>query len=484
MKIIKNKTLFLITLIFIVEAFSFAAYFYYPLKTIGFLLITLITLIVSIKNLENGLLILFTELIIGSKGHLFNFGPVSLRMAIFAVIIAVYVSKLFRKTERVIIFQQLKEFYLKKYLIIFSITILLSLLVAFLNKNNYSTIFADFNAWLFFLIFFPILYSFSYLDEQKNKKLLIVIQAAFICLSLKTLLILYLFTHNIGIISDLYLWLRKTGVAEITNTLGSWPRIFLQSHIYAPLVLVFFSFYQENKKHFIWIFTTLAWTLSLISMSRSFWLALILVLIISLILQLLIFSWKRVFAKLLLIVGSFLAALILIISISLFPIPNPGNFSSNSFINRVSLNNGEAAVASRWSLLPVLWQEINNAKIIGHGFGKTISYQSSDPRVLQNNPNGEYTTYAFEWGYLAMWLKLGLLGLIAYLFIIFKIVKKGLENLKKPNVLNISLVLGLILISIVHFFTPYLDHPLGIAYLSLIAVIISKQKVTLPESEK
>lgn len=483
MKIINKKTSFILGLLFLIEALSFGAYFLEPLKLIAFFLITIIATIVTFKNLENGLLILFAELIIGSKGHLFDIGLVSIRMALFSIIILVYLSKFFNKEKRKLIINQLKDFYLTKSLFTLAFFVVLALVVA-TTSNTFSNILADFNAWLFFLLFFPVLYVFGNWNEVQKKSLSNLVIASFLWLSLKTLIILYLFTHNLGIVPDLYLWLRKTGVAEITNTLGSWPRIFLQSHIYAPIALVIVSMAHRFNKYASWLIATLAWSLSLISMSRSFWLAVIITLIIGLFLQLLFFGWSKLVSKIILISGSFLAALILIISISLFPIPTPGNFSSASFINRVNFNNGEAAVTSRWSLLPVLWQEIKISPFIGFGFGKTITYQSSDPRVLQNNPSGEYTTYAFEWGYLALWLKLGIVGLLAYLFLVFKILQKGFKNLKDNNDLNFVISLGLVVILVVNFFTPYLDHPLGIAYLLLIGVIMKNKNSVLPELEK
>jgi len=47
---------------------------------------------------------------------------------------------------------------------------------------------------------------------------------------------------------------------------------------------------------------------------------------------------------------------------------------------------------------------------LGSGFGRTVTYRSTDPRVLADHPAGAYTTTAFEWGYLDIALKIGLLG--------------------------------------------------------------------------
>lgn len=466
-----KKTGFILLTITIIELLSFGAYFYSPLKLIGAILITAITLYLTLKNLENGLLILFAELIIGSKGHLFELGPVSIRMIIFAIIMLAYLIKLFNKEERQRLVLQIKEFKATKYLIVLASFILLALLAAFYHHNNLSNIFADFNAWLFFLLIFPILSVYYQAKTEVYERLKTVAVASFVWLGVETFIILYIFTHNLGIISDLYLWLRRTGVAEITPTLGSWPRIFIQSQIYAAIVLVMIPFLKRRS----WLLIILAWGICLLSMSRSFWLAMVAVLALGFLLQLIFFGWSKIWSKIFLVIGGFLASVALILLVVYFPIPKPGTFSADSFMKRVSLDSGEAAVASRWSLLPVMWQEIVKSPVLGFGYGKTITYKSSDPRVLQNSPDGNYTTYAFEWGYLALWLKLGLLGLLAYLTLITITILDGLKKWRKGNVLAGILSLGVLVLVVVNFFTPYLDHPLGVGYLLLALTLINQK---------
>jgi len=484
MRLLTKQTWLLLIVITLIELFSFGAYFYEPLKIIGAIIITGTTLWLTFKNLENGLLILFAELIIGSKGHLFELGPISIRMIIFAIILGVYLIKLISAPERLKLVNYFKAVKVWRYLAVLAFFVITSLMVALIRGNIFSNIFSDINAWLFFLLFFPIATVYHQAKPEVYKRLLTVVLAAFLWLGFETLIILYVFTHNLGLMSDLYFWLRRTGVAEITPTLGSWPRIFLQSQIYAAFALVIIPFSLNIKKWSTWLLIILAWAVCLLSMSRSFWLAAIIILAGALLLQLIFFGWHKLWSKIFLISGGFIASIILILIITLFPIPKPGSFSADSFINRVSLDSGEAAVASRWSLLPVLWREIIKSPIIGFGYGKTITYKSSDPRVLQTNPSGEYTTYAFEWGYLALWLKLGLLGLLAYLVLIFSTVYQGLVKWRKNGVLAGVLSLGILVLVVINFFTPYLDHPLGIGYLLLAIVLIQEKNITLPENSK
>lgn len=475
MNLLTKKTWIILGVITLIELLSFAAYFYNPLKIIGAILIASITFWLTYKNLENGLLILFTELIIGSKGHLFELGQISIRMIIFAIIMVVFLTKLISNTERLKLLVAIKDLKAWRYLAVLAGFVLLSLGTALVYGNNLGNILADFNAWLFFLLIFPILFVYHQAKPEVLERLKTVTVAAFLWLGLETLIILYIFTHGLGIMTDLYTWLRRTGVAEITPTLGSWPRIFIQSQIYAAIALVVVPFVLNVKKFSTWLLITLAWGICLLSMSRSFWLAIAAVLAGALLLQLIFFGWRKLWPKIFIIFGGLVASVILILFIVFFPIPKPGNFSADSFINRVSLNSGEAAVASRWSLLPVLWREIVKSPIIGFGYGKTITYKSSDPRVLQINPDGNYTTYAFEWGYLALWLKLGILGLLAYLTLLFTSIYQGLTKWRKNDVLAGVLSLGLLILVVVNFFTPYLDHPLGIGFI-LLAIVLIQEK--------
>ena len=185
------------------------------------------------------------------------------------------------------------------------------------------------------------------------------------------------------------------------------------------------------------------------------------------------FNFKRLayLSGLLLITG--ILSIGLIVAIVRFPYPDPvGGFLNMQVItDRASKITGEAAVSSRWNLLPKLWEEILKAPFLGQGFGATVTYKSSDPRVLESSPTGEYTAYAFEWGWLDIWLKLGLFGLIAYLALIGKVLKSTFPYFKKNN-LALGAMISLIVICFVNIFTPYMNHPLGIGYLISISVVV------------
>ena len=236
---------------------------------------------------------------------------------------------------------------------------------------------------------------------------------------------------------DIYLWVRRSGIGEITAMGGGWQRIFLQSQIYLPIAF-FLILWPEIKRLSKNTFKNKLITIGalsillaviIISMSRSFWLAFVCAGVIGSIL-----SWQLVWKSYLKVLAyssvALLAAMLLIVIIVKFPYPDPeAGLSAAALAARLDLNSNEAALASRWSLLPNLWQAIKQAPITGQGFGATVGYYSQDPRILAQHPDGWYTSYAFEWAYLDTWLKLGFLGLLAYLgwlfYLFFRLWQQG-----------------------------------------------------------
>ena len=168
--------------------------------------------------------------------------------------------------------------------------------------------------------------------------------------------------------------------------------------------------------------------------------------------------------------------MLLIVIIVKFPYPDPeAGLSAAALAARLDLNSNEAALASRWSLLPNLWQAIKQAPITGQGFGATVGYYSQDPRILAQHPDGWYTSYAFEWAYLDTWLKLGFLGLLAYLGWLFYLFFRLWQQGQAPDGEKYrALAISLLFLMIVNIFTPYLNHPLGLGFLLFSSCFIRK----------
>ncbi|MBU0496862.1 MAG: O-antigen ligase family protein, partial [Candidatus Thermoplasmatota archaeon] len=336
----------------------------------------------------------------------------------------------------------------------------------------------------------------------------------------------YIFTHDTWAIApSVYKWVRDTRIGEVTKMKQGFFRIFFQSQLYAViglfiLLALIFGLYLLNKnfkdykkdKNFIKLslFVVFIFTSVIISLSRSFWAGGITAGIVFVGLFLLFFKERLLFIKYIIISVAVLMAggYLVIFILAKFPLPyQKGDGAMMSFISsRAKLDIKESATASRWSMLPPLVGKILERSIIGHGFGQEVTYKSSDPRVVASTAGqtGLYTTYAFEWGYLDMWLKFGLFGvgvLIWFLFVLFwdgvKISREfilGLNNKKDGHgdlndghgelndchgelvepLLILGLLLGFVALGASHGFSPYLNHPLGIGYLIIFSLMLGK----------
>lgn len=481
----KQPLIFIGLLIILVELLSFLAYFL-PFLQIYFLsLIFVATLIASLLSLETGVLILLIELVLGSKGHLFTASflgfSLSLRLVIFIAIMIASFVYLFRHNTRIIYQEKIKAYKFWPLLIALSFFIFVAVINGIISNNNLNFLFHDFNAWLFLPIILPLI--LVYLPNPKQEhvdRLLKIFFLAIIILSLKSLFFLYAFSHNLVFISDLYLWIRRSGLGEITAMGGGYNRIFIQSQVYLAVAtfIILFKAIAKPKSRYLEFKQLLLLSLVIsgliLSMSRSFWLA---VIVAGLIGSIMIFKKnlsKYLHALTYLVFALFLALAFIFIVIK-FPIPNSQEVSLSALSERLDITHNEAAAASRWALLPALAQKILEQPVIGSGFGATVSYYSQDPRVLAQNEGGLYTSYAFEWAYLDTWLKLGFLGItifLAFVIQIFISLWQESKRLKSP-VLS-ALAVSLIFFVIVNIFTPYLNHPLGLAFLLFSSCFVKK----------
>ena len=479
----------IIGLLFLLETLSFLAYLFPGWQIIVFALLTLGFLVLASYRLEWGVLILLSELFIGSKGYLFalNIGSLSLsiRIVFWLIVLAVWLVKFFRTwlvTKHCPLedWRKIKVVKIYYWLAIFAFW---GLMNGFWHHQSFSNLFFDFNGWIFFLLIFPLysIFGASSVRKKNITNLKLVFWSSIIWLSIKTLFFLYVFSHNLYGLESLYLWLRKTGVGEITAAGGGFWRVFFQSHIYIVfgwlLLLVDLARNLQarvSRRQIInkLLLGTLLFSAIIVSFSRSFWLG-----IIAALLFLAIVFWhKWGFKKILINAGLWLvmllASLLLMVLVIKFPVPKSvGSFNLNMLSNRVDLTGGESAISSRWALLSALQVELTEAPFWGQGFGATVTYKSSDPRVLASTADGSYTTFAFEWGYLDIWLKLGLLGLLTYLFLLFFLFKQGIKQGR------LGLAAGILALAAINIFTPYLNHPLGITFILLSTWLLSEREI-------
>jgi len=514
---------------------SFCAFLYPSFNKVAFLTILFLTLVLSLKELEYGIYILLAELFVGSKGYLFYFDlggtSVSLRIGLFLVILVVWSLKLIllsfrpkpalqlvadgaggvekshtspdsayeiprqarddKLTGLKGLFKKFKEGdkLTKLYGLLF-VFIAWGFIWGIIRDNSFRNVFFDANGWVYFMLIFPIIDVVKSKEQVEN--ILQILTASVSIIVVKTFFLLYIFSHQMEPVArPLYRWLRKFLIGEITLMDNGFHRIFFQSQIYVLIGFFIFlailvwrwkdkdalkNFFKENWR--LYLLTAGSFASILISFSRSFWIGVVAG-VVALFVFLLIFKTSlKQFSKIILFGLSMIACSLLLIWITfMFPLPKTdSSFSFSSMFEDRLTDINEAAVRSRWDLLPPLGKAIVSHPIIGSGFGTTVTYKSSDPRAMEINPTGEFTTYAFEWGYLDIWLKIGLAGLLVYLYLIWLILKGDWVSIKKSysRALNAGLFIGMITLLATNFFSPYLNHPLGIGYIMLCGVFIRK----------
>ncbi len=451
------------------EAASLLAFFWPAISLPCLAIIAIIALIITAINPRYGAYLIMLELVIGGLGYLLadEIGgfKVSLRLVIFAAAFIGWLIYIIRKKD----LSWLKQRQIIYFIILLFFLILGLALAIFVYHRPYGAIFSDINAYLFFGLIG--LFLTVKIDWQAAVK---VFLAATLVTSIKTVAAFYLFCSGLAAVNGqhVYKWLRDTRVGEITHISNNLFRIFFQSHFYnllAVIILVVLLFsgmgVKSRIRSWLWPLLWLNFLVILISQSRSFWLALVVcagLYFIYLLKQKA--GFKRIFGYMmiwpLLLVSAHLAVNVMV-----------GSMQINIIFARVTDVQSQGAASSRQAQLPPLWSEIKKSPAWGQGFAKEVTYKSSDPRNrTADNPDGWYTTSAFEWGYLDIILKIGILGLLAYLVFIFGIFKK-LSNQFKTEKIYAAWILGVIALLIINIFTPYLNHPLGIGYLLVLLAI-------------
>ncbi|MDP2944511.1 MAG: hypothetical protein Q8N57_03020, partial [bacterium] len=257
----------------IIEALSFLVFSRPLLNGVLLAILSLAVIIISAYRLEYGFLALLGELFIGSMGHLFFInlteGQLPLRMAIWSAFMAVFAVKFVRqliiagkmkvkpevedaekaeKDEENSYLKNLKNFGGAKFFIILAFFVVLALINGFARGHAGNLIFSDFNSWLFFLLIIPAAAIYGGGEEEKIARLKTCFLAGALWLSLKTLILLFIFTHDSAISQEVYTWLRKTLSGEMTPTKADWPRVFIQGQIYSGIA--FFASFWASQASF------------------------------------------------------------------------------------------------------------------------------------------------------------------------------------------------------------------------------------------
>ncbi|MEA3249400.1 MAG: hypothetical protein U9Q03_03520 [Patescibacteria group bacterium] len=359
-----------------------------------------------------------------------------------------------------------------------------------LAGNGFGNVFFDANGYAFFALFPAFM---GGLRDLRARRLMWYVLAAAVTVSVaKALAVMYFFSHRLYYVAaNMYLWVRDTRVGEVTLTVADFHRVFFQSHLYVLVaiftVFLFAASAKSIRKPGFWIpFGLLVWGIiaMVLGLSRSFWFGGFIAALTMIGLLIWTKAGKGLWGRMAIVApASLVLAIGIIAGIYAFPFPTKtGDLSFMSMLSgRAFSLAGEAAANSRWTLLKEMWPAGMEHPILGSGLGTTVTYRTEDPRLLVDNPTGEYTTFAFEWGYHDLWVKFGVLGLLVYAWLIAVILTPYFVSLKMwkresganraDAIVLIGIISGMVAMLATNVFSPYLNHPLGIGLLMAVAAI-------------
>ncbi len=468
-----KKILIIVLLFFIFQLLSFLAYLWPNISSAIFFLIVFIAIGLAWYKIEYGFLVLVFEFFSGHGGHLFEFSGISLRLTLFMIVMFIWlIRKIAGQKQWFVSLKKISPFYILFLLLLFFI--LFGLGRGLVNNNPVLAI-KDFINYSYFLLIFPLV---DILRTRRTfHQISTIAQAATIGIAFLTIIVLILFAANLVEVHNIfYWWWRGVVIGKATFAGNNFFRIVTPAHLLIlPLFLVYLSLLAgrgkgkagiKKQKKIVWL-AVLASLAILINFSRAYLLGLL----AGLIFLARGLNWRRWLAFSLVVVVILAAEFVLIYAI----VSGGQVLASLKFLGfraeTVVSPEEELSSSTRLAILPRLKEKIIQQPILGTGLGTTVSYL--DP--LTNQPK---TTFHLDWGYLEIWLELGLLGLLSYLSILFFIFYQGWRkitvlagNVLKKRIL-IGLLAGLISIAVATLTGPFLFHPLGIFCLTFTAAVI------------
>ncbi|MCX6714877.1 MAG: O-antigen ligase family protein [Candidatus Uhrbacteria bacterium] len=441
-------------------------------------LLGLVTLVATFRKLEYGLMIAFLELLSNAHGYILydSIGSVriSARMTIFlGLFLGWGLAILLRRTSL-----QLRDTRYVPFLVL-ALAIGVGGMIG-LTRRSTMEVFQDGNAYLYLAYLVPIIN--VQWDSLKQRVVLQILAAATVFTTAMSLFILYAFTHlSQSFLRVMYVYLRDIRFAEMTNIGMGMYRIFEQTQVFA----VVFGFIllervyqvQSRKDRCISIaLLSVVFIAILVGMSRSFLFGFIAAMLILGVW--LVFGLKTSLRNWLLGIGSIIASIViaiaLIYSTVIFPFPHTraaGEYLTGVFGERAI--GTDVAVSSRWNLLHPMLDLIKADPILGNGFGQTVTFITDDPRIRAIHPDGSWTTTSMEWGWLELWLKMGILAPLGFLAVFAYTAYAASSLLRSDKAwVGIWILEFMTFLYFTHFFSPYLNHPIGLGLILLAIVFV------------
>ncbi|MFC1632732.1 O-antigen ligase family protein [Patescibacteria group bacterium] len=389
----------------------------------------LMFVVVAWKRLDLGLIILMVELVLGGGSGRWTElpGGVSIRMAIFGIVMLIWLIQIIQRKYdlRYVVRSPLTPFVL---IFAFIYPLLFGGLMGGLNGNTISNIFADSNGQLFYLILLPLLTVFT--QKKKIIRFLKIYLGTITLSALWQSIVYCLFiTKTLGAFAVRGV-LRNN--VNFLGQIGRFPngayRLYLASGIYFQSGLALAIALVLRMKRWMFKLPLLASIVILVFMisgtyTRGYWFGAIFAVLVILIFV----NWRAKFK----IIATALIGFSLAFAISSFVF---GYSLKDFYVHRllstfpITLQEDlfdEDTLSDTYSADPlsvtikieqakILWGEIKKKPLMGHGFGT----------VMPTLGRG----FSFELSYLDMIFKFGFVGIIVWLYFIALIFWRGIKT--------------------------------------------------------
>lgn len=413
-----------------------------------FVLINVLALaVLFIKNKTWAWYYLLLEFVLGGAGLFFQAFSLSLRTILILEFLILYFSAYGKKTWR--------EY--KNNLSVFLIAILFLSLAFYLgikNQHNFFFIIQDLLPFSFFLLIFPAKKFLQ--DKDADKKLLNLLFTFILGSGLWSIFNLILFNKGIALLhSPYYNWLRDFALAKVTYLdSGFWRIVFPEHLLLIPAILFLVYLYLQTKDKIILIFLSLAHIILALNISRAYLLALLAGLLV-LKYQTKFLTWFKASAITLL---SFIL-IFFAINLSVSAGHNLGLNILGLRLPGISQISTDVSANNRLQLLEPIWQNIKSSPVLGQGLGLNISFI--------NDIGQGINTRHFDWGYLELVAKFGLIASTLYFLLWLNLIKNLLSQTKK-QALSLACAASLVAIMVSNIWAQNMLHVFGIILFSLI----------------
>lgn len=428
------------------------------------------------KYLRYLLYIIIAETILGGAGRIITFGSLTIRMALYSAAMLLFLVCLLLDWKHLLENINIRDLNIK-------LVILFLLWIAFsaahgclISGFSLLQIKGDVTGFTSLILIFPFCYTFN--DKKYFNTIAKLISICIVIQSLSIIIIYFCIEMNILNFDYVNLLISNLYLGSLAKIQPATTRIFFKSSVYIQVgIIILLGMLLRNlspkAKWKIYLSLIIDCFALILSFTRGFWIAAIVVIFIYVILK----GFKQ-FIKPFFIV---MLGVFLLIGVNYGVNRNTKIFESivvrTGIISIAGIDINENPDVSpteamadrslnyRQKLKDEMIKRIIEKPVIGTGFGVILS------NIGQQVSHSEYM-------YLDIMLEMGLIGFVLYISILLILFLRWLGAKRKPklsgkdNFLD-EYMLGFLSIVITSSFNPFLNNPIGIMFLAIVFALIN-----------